>query len=121
MVEDPPRRSTTDPADRADEKLDSLVPTESNQPYDMKDLIHAVVDDGDFFEVHEHYAKNILVGFARLNGRSVGIVANQPAFLAATLHINASVKAARFLPLCHAFNIPLIPSQHFPSFFPLPT
>jgi len=117
-VDDPPRRSTTDPADRADEKLDSLVPTESNQPYDMKDVIHAVVDDGDFFEVHEHYAKNILVGFARLNGRSVGIVANQPAFLAGTLDINASVKGARFVRFCDAFNIPLITFEDVPGFLP---
>ncbi len=117
-VDDPPRRSTTDPADRADEKLDSLVPTESNQPYDMKDLIHAVVDDGDFFEVHEHYAKNILVGFARLNGRSAGIVANQPAFLAGTLDINASVKGARFVRFCDAFNIPLITFEDVPGFLP---
>src|SRR5260370_1562086 len=118
MVEDPPRRSTTDPADRADEKLDPLVPTESNQPYDMKDLIHAVVDDGDFFEVHEHYAKNILVGFARLNGRSAGIVANQPAFLAGTLDINASVKGARFVRFCDAFNTPLITFEDVPGFLP---
>ncbi|HTD22725.1 MAG TPA: acyl-CoA carboxylase subunit beta [Terriglobales bacterium] len=117
-VDDPPRRSATDPADRADEKLDSLVPTESNQPYDMKDVIHAVVDDGDFFEVHEHYAKNILVGFARLNGRSVGIVANQPAFLAGTLDINASVKGARFVRFCDAFNIPLITFEDVPGFLP---
>src|SRR5258708_4711982 len=117
-VDDPPRRSTTDPADRADVKLDSLVPTESNQPYDMKDLIHAVVDDGDFFEVHEHYAKNILVGFARLNGRSAGIVANQPAFLAGTLDINASVKGARFVRFCDAFNIPLITFEDVPGFLP---
>src|SRR5579885_2539510 len=80
--EDPPRRATHDPIDRADPALDSIVPAESNLPYDIKDVIRAVIDDGYFFEVHEHYAKNIVVGFARMNGRSVGIVANQPAFLA---------------------------------------
>ncbi|HTC93342.1 MAG TPA: acyl-CoA carboxylase subunit beta [Terriglobales bacterium] len=119
-LDDPPRRAATDPADRAhsDDKLDSLVPSESNQPYDMKDVIHAVVDDGYFFEVHEHYAKNILVGFARLNGRSVGVVANQPAFLAGTLDINASVKGARFVRFCDAFNIPLITFEDVPGFLP---
>jgi len=117
-VDDPPRRNSTDPADRADEKLDSLVPSESNQPYDMKDVIHAVVDDGYFFEVHEHYAKNILVGFARLNGRSIGVVANQPAVLAGTLDINASVKGARFVRFCDAFNIPLITFEDVPGFLP---
>src|SRR5579872_6289450 len=95
-LDEAPRRACTDPADRAEERLDTLVPGESNQPYDIKDAITAVVDDGYFFEVHEHYAKNIVVGFGRLNGRSVGIVANQPAFLAGTLDINASVKGARF-------------------------
>src|SRR5947209_3745381 len=99
-LDDPPRRACTDPADRADEKLDSLVPSESNKPYDIKDAIHSVFDDGDFFEVHEHFAKNIVVGFARLSGRPVGVVANQPAFLAGTLDINASVKGARFVRFC---------------------
>jgi propionyl-CoA carboxylase beta chain len=117
-VDDPPRRATTDLADRADEKLDSLVPAESNQPYDMKDVIRAVVDDGYFFEVHEHYAKNILVGFGRLNGHSVGVVANQPAYLAGTLDINASVKGARFVRFCDAFNIPLITFEDVPGFLP---
>ena len=107
-LDDAPRRLTTDPADRADPELDSLVPTESNQPYDIKDVIHRVVDDGYFFEVHEHFAKNIVVGFARMDGRPVGIVANQPAFLAGVLDINASVKGARFVRFCDAFNIPLI-------------
>src|ERR1700685_3488192 len=92
-LEDPPRRACTDPIDRADEELDTLVPAESNLPYDIKDVINHVVDDGYFFEVQEHYAKNIVVGFARLNGRPAGIVANQPAFLAGTLDINASIKA----------------------------
>jgi propionyl-CoA carboxylase beta chain len=94
-LEEAPRRECTDPADREDKALDSIVPTESNQPYDIKDVIAKVVDDGYFFEVHEHYARNIVVGFARLNGRSVGIVANQPAFLAGVLDINSSVKGAR--------------------------
>ncbi|PYX87593.1 MAG: methylmalonyl-CoA carboxyltransferase [Acidobacteria bacterium] len=117
-VDDPPRRTSTDAADRAEEKLDSIVPAESNQPYDMKDVLRAVMDDGYFFEVHEHYAKNILVGFARLNGRSVGVVANQPAVLAGTLDINASVKGARFVRFCDAFNIPLITFEDVPGFLP---
>jgi propionyl-CoA carboxylase beta chain len=117
-LEDAPRRAATDPADRADPKLDSIVPAESNQPYDIKDVIHAVVDDGYFFEVHEHFAKNIVVGFARLNGRPVGLVSNQPAFLAGCLDINASVKGARFVRFCDAFNIPLITFEDVPGFLP---
>ena len=117
-LDDPPRRATSDLPDRADARLDSLVPAESSQPYDMKDVISAVVDDGYFFEVHEHYAKNILVGFARLSGQSVGIVANQPAVLAGTLDINASVKGARFVRFCDAFNIPLITFEDVPGFLP---
>src|SRR6478736_2089713 len=85
-LDDPPRRPCTDPIDRADERLDTIVPAESNLPYDIKDVITAVIDDGYFFEVHEHYAKNIVVGFARLNGRALGLVANQPAFLAGVLY-----------------------------------
>src|SRR5205807_1767645 len=91
-LDDPPRRPCTDPIDRADTALDTIVPSESNQPYDIKDVIHSIIDDGYFFEVQEQYARNIVIGFARLNGRSVGIVANQPAFLAGTLDINASIK-----------------------------
>jgi propionyl-CoA carboxylase beta chain len=117
-LDDAPRRATTDPIDRADKELDTTVPSESNQPYDIKDVIHRVVDDGYFFEVHEHYAKNIVVGFARLNGRPVGIVANQPAFLAGVLDINASVKGARFVRFCDAFNIPLITFEDVPGFLP---
>jgi len=117
-LDEAPRRASTDPADRAEERLDTLVPGESNQPYDIKDAITAVVDDGYFFEVHEHYAKNIVVGFARLNGRSVGIVANQPAFLAGTLDINASVKGARFVRFCDCFNIPLVTFEDVPGFLP---
>src|SRR6266850_1688709 len=90
-LDDPPRRQCTDPIDRVDAALDTTVPASSSQPYDIKDVIHRVIDDGYFFEVHEYYAKNIVVGFARMNGRPVGIVANQPAFLAGVLDINASV------------------------------
>jgi propionyl-CoA carboxylase beta chain len=117
-VDDPPRKPSNDPIDRADAALDTLIPDQSNLPYDMKDVIHAVVDDGYFFEVQEHYAKNIVVGFARLNGRSVGIVANQPAFLAGTLDINASIKGARFVRFCDCFNIPLITFEDVPGFLP---
>jgi propionyl-CoA carboxylase beta chain len=117
-LEDPPRRECTDPLDREDAVLDTLVPTESNQPYDIKDVIRSVVDDGYFFEVHEHFAKNIVIGFARLNGRSVGVVANQPAFLAGVLDINSSVKGARFVRFCDAFNIPLITFEDVPGFLP---
>ena len=117
-VDDPPRKPSNDPIDRADAALDTLIPDQSNLPYDIKDVIHAVVDDGYFFEVQEHYAKNIVVGFARLNGRSVGIVANQPAFLAGTLDINASIKGARFVRFCDCFNIPLITFEDVPGFLP---
>src|SRR6202047_3665103 len=107
-LDDPPRRACSDPTDRADAALDQIVPNESNLPYDIKDVIHSVADDGHFFEAQEHYAKNIVVGFARMNGRSVGIVANQPAFLAGTLDINASGKGGRFVSFCDFFNIHLI-------------
>jgi propionyl-CoA carboxylase beta chain len=117
-LEDPPRKPCTDPIDRLDAKLDTLIPNESNIPYDMKDIINAVVDDGYFFETHEHYAKNIVVGFSRLNGRSVGVVANQPAMLAGTLDINASVKGARFVRFCDCFNIPLVTFEDVPGFLP---
>jgi propionyl-CoA carboxylase beta chain len=117
-LEDPPRKPCTDPIDRADAALDKIVPAQSNLPYDMKDVIHAVVDDAYFFEVQEHYAKNIVVGFARLDGRSVGIVANQPAMLAGTLDINASIKGARFVRFCDCFNIPLITFEDVPGFLP---
>jgi propionyl-CoA carboxylase beta chain len=117
-LDDPPRRSCSDPIDRMEEKLDSIVPAQSNLPYDIKDVIHSVVDDGYFFEVQEHFAKNIVVGFARLIGRSVGIVANQPAFLAGTLDINASIKGARFVRFCDCFNIPLITFEDVPGFLP---
>src|SRR5258708_4274315 len=117
-LDDPPRKACTDPIDRADAALDSIVPAQSNLPYDIKHVIRAVVDDGYFFEVHEHYAKNIVIGFARMNGRPVGIVANQPAVLAGTLDINASVKGARFVRFCDCFNIPLITFQNVPGFLP---
>ncbi len=117
-VDDPPRVETTDPPDREDTALDTLVPPAPNQPYDMLDLIHTIADDGYFLEVHQHYAKNILVGFARLGGRPVGIVANQPAFLAGTLDIDASVKAARFVRFCDAFNTPLVTFEDVPGFLP---
>jgi len=117
-LEDPPRKACTDPIDRLDAKLDTLIPDQSNMPYDMKDVIHTVVDDGYFFEIHEHYAKNIVVGFARFNGKPVGIVANQPAMLAGTLDINASVKGARFVRFCDCFNIPLVTFEDVPGFLP---
>jgi propionyl-CoA carboxylase beta chain len=117
-LDDPPRTPAGDDVDREVEALDSLVPASPNQPYDMLDLIHAVADDGHFLEVHQHYAKNIIVGFARLGGRAAGIVANQPAVLAGTLDINASVKAARFVRFCDAFNIPLVTFEDVPGFLP---
>ncbi len=117
-LEDPPRRACNDPADRVDEKLDTLVPSDSSMPYDIKDVITSVVDDSYFFEVQEHYAKNIVVGFARLNGRPVGIVANQPNFLAGVLDISASIKGARFVRFCDCFNIPLITFEDVPGFLP---
>src|SRR5882724_1379098 len=117
-LEDPPRRPTNDPATRREAALNLLVPPDPLKPYDIKDAIHSVVDDGYFFEVHEHFAKNLVVGFARMDGRSVGIVANQPAFLAGVLDINASVKGARFVRFCDAFNIPLITFEDVPGFLP---
>src|SRR5437868_6740566 len=117
-VDDPPRRPCSDPADRVEERLDTIVPADSTLPYDMKEVIAGVIDDGYFFEVHEHYARNIVVGFARLGGRPVGIVANQPAFLAGTLDIDASVKGARFVRFCDAFNIPLVTFEDVPGFLP---
>jgi propionyl-CoA carboxylase beta chain len=116
--DDPPRRPSSDPVDRMDPALDTLVPPESDQPYDIKDAIHRAVDDGEFFEVHEHFARNIVVGFARLDGRSVGIVANQPAYLAGCLDINSSVKGARFVRFCDAFNIPILTFEDVPGFLP---
>jgi len=117
-LEDPPKRPTTDPWDRTEESLDSLIPAESNIPYDIKDVIHAVADNGYFFEVQEHYAKNLVIGFVRLDGRSVGIVANQPAYLAGCLDIAGSIKGARFVRFCDAFNIPLVTFEDVPGFLP---
>jgi propionyl-CoA carboxylase beta chain len=117
-LDDAPRAATEDPPDREDASLDALVPASPYQPYDMLDLIHTIVDDGYFLEVHRHYAPNIIVGFARMGGRSVGIVANQPAHLAGTLDIDASVKGARFVRFCDAFNIPLVTLEDVPGFLP---
>jgi len=117
-LDDAPRGSVADSVDREDPALDDLVPAQPHQPYDMRELIHAVVDQGEFLEVQEHYARNILVGFARLGGQSVGIVANQPAHLAGTLDIDASVKGARFVRFCDAFNIPLVTLEDVPGFLP---
>jgi propionyl-CoA carboxylase beta chain len=120
-LDDAPRTPRTGPGDspdREDTALDRLVPAAPNQPYDMLDLIHSVADDGDFLEVHQHYARNIVVGFARLDGRPVGIVANQPAILAGTLDIDASIKGARFVRFCDAFNIPLVTFEDVPGFLP---
>jgi propionyl-CoA carboxylase beta chain len=117
-VDDPPYIPTADPAGRADAALNSLVPESSTQPYDIRDIINKVVDDEYFFEVQEHFAPNIVVGFARLGGNSVGIVANQPAYLAGVLDIDASVKAARFVRFCDCFNVPLITFEDVPGFLP---
>jgi propionyl-CoA carboxylase beta subunit len=113
-----PRAGPGDAPDREDPALDRLVPASPNQPYDMLDLIHSVADDGGFLEVHQYYARNIIVGFARLDGRPVGIVANQPAMLAGTLDIDASIKGARFVRFCDAFNIPLVTFEDVPGFLP---
>jgi propionyl-CoA carboxylase beta chain len=117
-VDDPPIRPTSDPVDRQDPQLDSVIPAESNLPYDIKDVIHRVIDDGDFFEIHEHFARNMVVGFARMDGRTVGIVANQPAFLAGCLDIDSSTKGARFVRFCDAFNIPIVTFEDVPGFLP---
>ncbi|MGE5198537.1 MAG: acyl-CoA carboxylase subunit beta [Rhodospirillaceae bacterium] len=117
-LDDAPRAPTEDPPDREDASLDTLVPASPYQPYDMLDLIHTIADDGYFLEVHRHYAQNIVVGFARMGGRPVGIVANQPAHLAGTLDIDASVKGARFVRFCDAFNIPLVTLEDVPGFLP---
>ncbi|HEX6926463.1 MAG TPA: acyl-CoA carboxylase subunit beta [Longimicrobiaceae bacterium] len=116
--EDPPRRETQDPFDRADEELLDIVPDHPSKPYDMHAVISRVVDDGIFYEVHGDYAANIVCGFAHLGGHSVGIVANQPAVLAGVLDIDASVKAARFVRFCDAFNIPLLTFEDVPGFLP---
>ena len=117
-LEDPPRVAVSDPIDRVEPKLNEIVPEASNQPYDIRDVINSVVDNAYFFEVHQMFAPNICVGFARLGGRSVGIVANQPAYLAGVLDIAASVKGARFVRFCDCFNIPLITFEDVPGFLP---
>jgi propionyl-CoA carboxylase beta chain len=117
-LDDAPRVVPTDAPDRTEEKLNTIVPEASNQPYDIREVIAAVVDDGYFFEVQQHHAPNICVGFARLDGRPVGIVANQPAFLAGVLDIDASVKGARFVRFCDCFNVPLIVFEDVPGFLP---
>ena len=117
-LEDPPEADSNDPPDREDPVLDDLVPQDPNKPYDIKALIRAVVDDGRFMEVQADYARNIVVGFARFANHSVGIVANQPAFLAGVLDIDASLKGARFVRFCDAFNIPLVTFEDVPGFLP---
>ena len=117
-MEDPPFVDGGDDPLRTEESLDTLIPDEPGKPYDIKDVIHKVVDNGQFFEIHEAFAQNIVVGFARLGGHSVGIVANQPAFLAGVLDIDASEKAARFVRVCDAFNIPIVTFEDVPGFLP---
>src|SRR3954471_7462443 len=117
-LEMPPRVEPYDDPDRAEEALDTIVPDDPSKPYDMRDVISLIVDDGDFFEVHEHYAQNIVVGFSRLDGYPVGIVGNQPRHLAGVLDIDSSVKGARFVRFCDAFNIPLITFTDVPGFLP---
>ncbi len=117
-LEDPPVKPCTDDIKREDEKLQTIIPVDPNKPYDMKEIITTVVDDFNFFEVQPHYAQNIVVGFARLGGKSVGIVANQPANLAGVLDINSSIKGARFVRFCDAFNIPIITFVDVPGFLP---
>ena len=117
-LDDPPRVPSGDQPDREDESLDRLVPPSANQPYDMLDLIRTIADQGRFLEVHQYYARNLIVGFARLDGRPVGIVANQPAVLAGTLDMDASVKGARFVRFCDAFNLPLVTFEDVPGFLP---
>ena len=117
-LDEPPVLTSADPVDRRDESLLDVVPPNPAQPYDMHEVIRAVVDDGKFVEIHAAYAGNVIVGFARLGGQSVGVIANQPAVLAGVLDINASVKAARFIRFCDAFNIPLVTFEDVPGFLP---
>ncbi len=117
-LEDPPVRPTDDPVDRRDEALQTIVPEQPNKPYDMKEIIRTVLDDRYFFEVQPDFAPNLVIGFGRLGGRPVGIVANQPAHLAGCLDINASVKGARFVRFCDCFNIPLVTFEDVPGFLP---
>ena len=117
-MEDPPFVDTGDDPLRRDEKLDSIIPNDPSKPYDIKDVIQSVMDNGEFFEIHANYAMNIVVGFSRLGGHSVGIVANQPVVLAGVLDIEASEKAARFIRFCDSFNIPVITFEDVPGFLP---
>jgi len=117
-MEEPPSKICTDPEDRADASLNEVVPVDPNKPYDIKDIIHKIIDDEHFLEVQPHYAANIVVGFARMGGKSIGIVANQPAHLAGVLDINSSSKAARFVRFCDAFNIPIVTLVDVPGFLP---
>ncbi|HLY25097.1 MAG TPA: acyl-CoA carboxylase subunit beta [Aggregatilineales bacterium] len=117
-MEDPPVQQTKDDPLRTDERLDTLIPDNPNKPYDIKEAIRMIVDNGRFFEIHEHYAANVVVGFARLGGHSIGIVANQPAVLAGVLDIDASEKAGRFIRFCDCFNIPIVTFEDVPGFMP---
>src|SRR5207237_992969 len=117
-LDDPPIGPAPDPSDRRDEELLDIVPDSPTKPYDMHDVIRRVVDDRDFFEVHGNFAGNLLVGFARLGGRPVGVIANQPAALAGVLDIDASLKGARFIRFCDAFNVPLVTFEDVPGFLP---
>ena len=117
-MDEAPVMDCFDPIQRREEKLNTIIPQSSSKPYDMREIIHAVVDNGDFLEVHQEYAQSILVGFARMNGKSVGIIANQPAVLAGVLDIESSIKAARFIRFCDAFNIPIITFEDVPGFLP---
>ena len=117
-MEDPPRREAGDDPDREEPKLDTLIPQEPNRPYDIKEILRGVLDAGVFLEVHEHFARNMVVGFGRMDGGVVGIIANQPAVLAGTLDIDASLKGARFVRFCDAFNVPLVIFEDVPGFLP---
>ncbi len=117
-MEDPPFVPTGDDPLRMEEQLDKIVPDDPTKPYDIKDVIHLIMDDGQFFEIHEAYAQNIVVGFARLGGHSIGIIANQPSVLAGVLDINSSEKAARFVRFCDAFNLPILTFVDVPGFLP---
>jgi propionyl-CoA carboxylase beta chain len=117
-AEDPPLRASLDPPDRVDEELQTVVPDQPNKPYDIRDIVRTVLDDRYFFEIQAEYAPNLLIGFGRLNGRPVGVVANQPAHLAGCLDISASLKGARFVRFCDCFNIPLLTFEDVPGFLP---
>ncbi len=117
-LDSPPEQTTSDDINRVDAEMDGIVPENSNQPYEIRDVIKLLADDGHFLEIHQHFARNIVVGFIRLNGQSIGVVANQPAYLAGVLDIDASRKGARFVRFCDAFNIPLLVLEDVPGFLP---